>query len=122
MAIYLCRWPNGEFSIVSAKTKGAAIELLDEWGDAEQAFLLRMTDCMLDFRLGGDGQIELANIGESTMTASWKPAIRNSTRPWPQPSGMRRGQTTRRKGTSKSGKQLSWSGRDYGIAAASKGS
>src|SRR5712691_11621893 len=66
MAIYLCRWPNGEFSIVNAKTKGEAIELLDEWGNAEQAFLTRMTDCMFDFRLGDDGQIELADIGGST--------------------------------------------------------
>jgi hypothetical protein len=66
MAIYLCRWPNGEFSIVNANTKTEAIELLDEWGNAEQAFLKRMTDCMFDFRLGDNGQIELANIGEST--------------------------------------------------------
>lgn len=66
MAIYLCRWPNGEFSIVNAKTKGDAIEMLDEWGNAEQAFLSRMTDCMFDFRLGDDGQIELADIGEAT--------------------------------------------------------
>jgi hypothetical protein len=66
MAIYLCRWPNGDFSIVSAKTKTDAIELLDEWGNAEQASLSRMADCMFDFRLGDDGQIELADIGEST--------------------------------------------------------
>jgi hypothetical protein len=66
MAIYLCRWPNGDFSIVNAKTKDEAIELLDEWGNAEQAFLTRMTDCMFDFRLGDDGQIELADIGGST--------------------------------------------------------
>ena len=66
MAIYLCRWPNGEFSIVNAKTKNDAIELLDEWGNAEQASLTRMTDCMLDFRLSDDGKIELANIAEST--------------------------------------------------------
>jgi hypothetical protein len=66
MAIYLCRWPNGEFSIVNAQTKGDAIELLDEWGNAEQASLTRMTDCMFDFRLTDDGQIELAGIGEGT--------------------------------------------------------
>lgn len=66
MAIYLCRWPNGEFSIVNAKTKGDAIVMLDEWGNAEQASLTRITDCMLDFRLDDDGQIELADIGEST--------------------------------------------------------
>lgn len=66
MAIYLCRWPNGEFSIVNAKTKNEAIVLLDEWGNAEQAILTRLNDCMFDFRLGDDGRIELANIGEAT--------------------------------------------------------
>jgi hypothetical protein len=66
MAIYLCRWPNGEFSIVSAKTKADAIELLDEWGNAEQALLSRMPNCTFDFRLRDDGQIVLADIGEST--------------------------------------------------------
>jgi hypothetical protein len=66
MAIYLCRWPNGEFSLVSAKTKDDAIEMLDEWGNAEQASLTRMSDCMFDFRLSDDGQIELAGIGEAT--------------------------------------------------------
>jgi hypothetical protein len=66
MAIYLCRWPNGEISIVNAKTKAEAIELLDEWGNAEQASLTRITDCMFDFKLTDDGEIELAQIGEST--------------------------------------------------------
>jgi hypothetical protein len=37
MAMFLCRWPNGDFSIVSAATKSDAVELLDEWGNAEQA-------------------------------------------------------------------------------------
>src|SRR6266851_3298849 len=66
MAIYLCRWPNGDFSIVSARTKSGAIEMLDEWGNAEQASVTRMPDCMFDFRLDDDGQIELADIGEAT--------------------------------------------------------
>jgi len=66
MAIYLCRWPNGYFSIVAAKTKADAIELLDEWGNAEQASLSRITDCMFDFRLNDDGRIELADVGEYT--------------------------------------------------------
>jgi len=66
MAIYLCRWPNGDFSVVSAKTRSDAIVLLDEWGNAEQASLTRMPDCMFDFRLDDEGQIELADIGEAT--------------------------------------------------------
>ena len=66
MAIYLCRWPNGDFSLANARTKAEAIELLDEWGNAEQATISRMTDCMLDFRLADDGQFELLNVGEHT--------------------------------------------------------
>jgi hypothetical protein len=66
MAMYLCRWPNGEFSIVNAATKDDAIVLLDEWGNAEQALLKRMPECMFDFRLRDDGEIELADIGEAT--------------------------------------------------------
>lgn len=64
--MYLCRWPNGEFSIVNAATKDDAIVFLDEWGNAEQASLQRMPDCMFDFRLRDDGEIELADIGEAT--------------------------------------------------------
>jgi hypothetical protein len=41
MANYLYRWPNGSFSIVNAKNKGDAIEMLDEWGNGEQAILSR---------------------------------------------------------------------------------
>jgi hypothetical protein len=66
MAIYLCRWPNGDFSVVSAKIKSDAIELLDEWGNAEQASLTLMGDCMFDFRLNDSGEIELADIGGAT--------------------------------------------------------
>lgn len=66
MATYLCRWPNGEFSIVNARNKADAIERLDEWGNAEQAILTRMTECMIDFRLSNEGQIELADVGELT--------------------------------------------------------
>jgi hypothetical protein len=37
MAYYLCRWPNFDFCIVTARNKGDAIEMLDEWENAEQA-------------------------------------------------------------------------------------
>lgn len=66
MAMYLCRWPNGDFSVVSARTKSDAIVMLDEWGNAEQATITRMTDCMFDFRLNDDGRVEVADIGEAT--------------------------------------------------------
>ncbi len=51
---------------MNAATKDDAIVLLDEWGNAEQASLKRMPDCMFDFRLRDDGEIELADIGEAT--------------------------------------------------------
>jgi hypothetical protein len=66
MAMYLCRWPNGDFSVVNARTKGDAIEMLDELGNAEQATLTRMTDCMFDFRLSDEGRIEVADISDAT--------------------------------------------------------
>jgi hypothetical protein len=58
MAIYLCRWPNGDFSIMNATTKNEAIELLDEWGNAERAIVSRMTHCMFDFRLGEEAELK----------------------------------------------------------------
>jgi hypothetical protein len=64
MAVYLCRWPNGEFSIVSARTKDDAIELLDEWENAEQASLTPMTDCMFNIRLSNVGGPE---AGETSL-------------------------------------------------------
>ena len=64
--MYLCRWPNGDFSVVSARTKSDAIVMLDEWGNAEQASITRMTECMFDFRLNDDGRVEVADIGEAT--------------------------------------------------------
>lgn len=66
MAMYLCRWPNGDFSVVSARTKSDAIVMLDEWGNADQATITRMTDCMFDFRLDDDGRVQVADIGEAT--------------------------------------------------------
>ena len=115
MANYLCRWPNGDFSIVNARNKGDAIEMLDEWGNAEQAILSPLTDCMFDFRLSDDGHLELVDVGESThdcIMETCYPHSRSSGSPL-QPSGMRLGWITQRKGASRFGRQLRWSGSDY---------
>ena len=37
--LYLCRWPNGEFSLVKADDRKAAVVQLDEWAGAEPAWL-----------------------------------------------------------------------------------
>src|SRR5436190_1986526 len=49
--MYLCRWPNGDFSIVKARNKREAILLLDELGPAELPFLVPMHVGMFDFGL-----------------------------------------------------------------------
>ena len=123
MAIYLCRWPNGEFSIVNGKTKDDAVVLLDEWGNAEQASLTRLTDCMFDFRLADDGRIELQNIGESTeariMEACWHPklsdAFATAEMDETEQDFSEKGSATRF-----SARRLSWKERDCGTAS-SKG-
>ena len=51
MAIFLCRWPNGSFTIVGAANKAEAVMELDEIGNADGAEIRRMPSCMLDFEL-----------------------------------------------------------------------
>ncbi|MDQ2841600.1 MAG: hypothetical protein M3Y72_11300 [Acidobacteriota bacterium] len=65
--IYLCRWPNGEFSIVKAASKREAIIDLDEWAGAHPSWLIPLNTFMVDFRLDDSGQIELNSFGEETV-------------------------------------------------------
>jgi|SRR5579864_2768905 len=51
MSIYVCRWPNGDFSVVDAASRKAAIVLLDEVGNAEVADLFRFRRFMVHFQL-----------------------------------------------------------------------
>ncbi len=62
MPIYLCRWPNGDCSIVAARNRESAIDMLDnEIGNAEGLPLFRMkSDVLINLRLRGDGRFELA--------------------------------------------------------------
>ena len=55
MAVYLCRWPNGDISFVKAKSKDEAIFLLDEVGDAGDAGVVLevVKDFMVHYRLDG---------------------------------------------------------------------
>jgi hypothetical protein len=64
--LYLCRWPNGEFSIVKAASKREAIIDLDEWAGAHPSWLVPLETFMVDFRLEDSGQIELNSFGEET--------------------------------------------------------
>jgi len=65
MPSFMCRWPNGDFSVVHAATKNDAIYLLDEVGNGEGCPVkVLKTDFMVHFTLADDGEIALELFGE----------------------------------------------------------
>lgn len=72
--MYLCRWPNGEFSLVMASTRREALIQLDEWAAGHPGQLFPIESCMLDFGLNDDGQIEFNQFGEDTEALIWETA------------------------------------------------
>jgi hypothetical protein len=66
MAVFLCRWHNGDFSVVKATNKDEAIELLDEIANAEECSVTARKDFMARFRLNDEGEFELEGVGEDT--------------------------------------------------------
>jgi hypothetical protein len=74
MPVFMCRWPNGDLSFVSARSKEDAIVMLDEWDNAEVAELKQIQDFMVDFRLTDDGELELQAFGERSDEDVWSRA------------------------------------------------
>ncbi len=72
MPVFMCRWPNGDFSFVSARDKSKAIEALDEIDNAEGCPLSVVEDFMVHFRLEEDGSFEHEGFGEVTENTIWK--------------------------------------------------
>jgi hypothetical protein len=70
--VYLCRWPNGDFSFVTANTRREALVQLDEWAGAHPSQLFTVDSCMVDFRLNDLGEIELGQFGEETEYLIWE--------------------------------------------------
>ena len=66
MPLYLCRWPNGDVSVVMARNKTDAIIQLDEFDNAEYSEISRLNEFLVDFALNDEGRLELAGIGEGT--------------------------------------------------------
>ncbi len=64
MPLYVCRWENGDFSVVQARSKDDALEMLDEVANAEGMPLYPITDFMVHFQLSGDGTIKLEGFGD----------------------------------------------------------
>ncbi len=72
--MYMCRWPNGDLSFVSAANKEDAIIMLDEWDNAETAEVSRVSGFMVDFRLTNKGELELKAFGEGLENTIWDKA------------------------------------------------
>ncbi len=72
MPVFMCRWPNGDCSFVSARDKSKAIEALDEIANAEGCPLSVVEDFMVHFRLEEDGTFDLDGFGEVTENTIWK--------------------------------------------------
>src|SRR5262249_9192965 len=69
---FLCRWPNGGFSIVSAPSKREAILELDEWAGAHPSQVYPLNSFKADFRLTDEGEIVLNEFGEETRNFIWE--------------------------------------------------
>ena len=70
--VYVCRWPNGDSSIVMAGSKREAMIALDEWDAADPSWLTPMDACLIDFRLNNRGEIEFAQFGWETANFLWE--------------------------------------------------
>ena len=66
MPVFLCRWPNGDASIVYAADADDAAILLDEFGNPDEAELHHLENLLVDFRLEDDGTLQAAQWGEAT--------------------------------------------------------
>lgn len=98
MPLFICRWQNDDFSVVSASSKEEAVLLLDEVGNAEVCELFTAKNFMVHFHLKKEPAdletgvpVELEGFGEETfdMLAErvypiyWKTVI-EATEDWPE--------------------------------------
>ena len=66
MPLYLCRWPNGDCSIVWARNKEEAVIELDQVGNAEGCPLIPLREFQVHFTLTDEGKLEFEALGEGT--------------------------------------------------------
>ena len=81
MELYLCRWPNGDLSIVAGRDRQEVDYILDEVGNPDAAKLIPLPSFSVHFTLKGflDGQnirdvsvmdaVRFDTVGESTFSA-----------------------------------------------------
>jgi hypothetical protein len=63
MAVYACRWENGDISFVAARSKSEAVDLLDEVDAASPKNVFLVPAFLLNLRLGPGG-LEFETFGE----------------------------------------------------------
>lgn len=73
MPVFVCRWPNGDFSAVGATSKEEAVELLAEVGNAESCEIFAINDFMVHFQLKSEADgfeemlpVKFRDFGEQT--------------------------------------------------------
>jgi hypothetical protein len=66
MPLFLCRWPNGDCSVVLARTKDDAIVELDQVGNAEDCPITQVRTFQVHFALTNQGDLALERFGEGT--------------------------------------------------------
>ncbi len=74
MPLFMCRWENGDCSFVAAPTKEAAIECLDEIGNADGSLLTAVRDFMVHFELTPKGKLRFHSFGELAEHAIYEKA------------------------------------------------
>ena len=74
MPMYMCRWPNGDVSFVTAKDRMTAVMMLDEVGSTTEGQLMPVKDFMLHLRLQDDGELAFEGLGEKLEAWLWKEA------------------------------------------------
>lgn len=66
MPLYLCRWPNGDFSIADAEDEIAAIILFDEAGDIIGTVITPLGPGFMVHFTNPEGQPTFQDFGELT--------------------------------------------------------
>ena len=66
MPVYVCRWPNGDCSVVLARNKEDVVVKLDEVSNAEGCPIARLQEFQAHFHLTDEGDLELESFGEET--------------------------------------------------------
>src|SRR5712664_1827354 len=72
MKVFLCRWQNGDFSIVGARNSEEAIKILDELADATDAELFETKSLLIDLHLNDEGRFDFNGFGEDLEDAVWE--------------------------------------------------